>query len=240
LLGAVLDTGTPTIVVLLNGRPFELGAFVGRAAAMIEAWFPGQEGAAAIADIVSGAQTPSGKLTVSFPIAAGAEPIFYNHKPLAPGFPTQDEFGFVFPFGHGLSYTTFTYGDLVLPDSVPVDGTIELSFTIANAGTRSGTEIAQIYVRDPVASITRPVLELKAFARVPLEPGESKRVDVSLPVDQLSFTGVDGHPIVEPGAIEVKVGASSADLRLDGVLHLTGDTRRVGSDRRMSSTVTVR
>jgi beta-glucosidase len=240
LVGAVLDTGTPTIVVLLNGRPFTLGDVAPRAAAIVEAWFPGQDGAAVIADVLTGARNPSGKLTVSFPRAAGAEPIFYNHKPLARGFPSQDEFGFVFPFGHGLSYTTFAYDDLEIASTeVPVDGQITVSFSLTNTGGRAGAEIAQLYVRDPVASITRPVLELKGFTRVELEPGARRRVTFALPVDLLSFTGVDGRRIVEPGLIELKVGASSADIRLDGRVQLRGATRVLHEDRALFSRVDV-
>jgi len=240
LLDAVIETGTPTVVVLLNGRPFALGEFASRAAAIVEAWFPGQDGAEAIAAVVAGEANPSGKLTVSFPRSAGAEPIFYNHKPLARGFPEQDDFGFVFPFGHGLSYTAFDYSDLATGSSeVPVDAEIVVSFLLSNVGRRAGTEVAQLYVRDPVAAITRPVLELKAFARVSLEPGESRRVLVSLPTDILSFTGIDGDRIVEPGVVQIKVGASSADLRLAGEVRLTGETRTVGARRRMSSIVRV-
>jgi beta-glucosidase len=241
LVDAVLDTGTPTIVVLLNGRPFTLGDVASRAAAIVEAWFPGQDGAAVIADVLTGARNPSGKLTVSFPLAAGAEPIFYNHKPLARGFPSQDDFGFLFPFGHGLSYTTFAYDDLQIESiDVPVDGEIVLSFSLSNTGDRAGAEIAQLYVRDPVASITRPVLELKGFARVDLDPGERRLLTFAVPADLLSFTGVDGRRIVEPGLIRLNVGASSADIRLEGNVHLTGATRIVGEHRALFSRVEVR
>ena len=205
LVDAVIDTGTPTVVVLLNGRPFTLGGVAPRAAAIVEAWFPGQDGAAVVADVLTGARNPSGKLTVSFPRAAGAEPIFYNHKPLARGFPSQDEFGFVFPFGHGLSYTTFAYDDFEIDTTeVPVDGEIVVSFTLVEHRRPGRYRVAQLYVRDPVASITRPVLELKGFARVDLEPGERRRVTFAVPADLLAFTGVDGHRIVEPGLDRVE------------------------------------
>jgi beta-glucosidase len=241
LLDAVLATATPTVVVLLNGRPFTLESAASRAAAIVEAWFPGQDGSAVIADVLTGRRNPSGKLTLSFPRAVGAEPIVYNHKALARGFPTQDEFGFVFPFGHGLSYTTFGYSDLEVESAeVPVDGAIVASFTLTNTGDRAGAEVAQLYVCDPVATITRPVLELKGFARVELEPGEQRRVTFTLPTDLLSFTGVDFRRIVEPGTLEVKVGASSADIRLETSVELVGDVRVCGEDRALFTEVELR
>jgi beta-glucosidase len=240
LVDAVLATGTPTVVVLLNGRPFTLGAIAPRASAIVEAWFPGQDGAAAIADVLTGHTNPSGKLTVSFPRAVGAEPITYNHKALASGFPRQDEFGFVFPFGHGLSYTTFEYGPIELASSeVAVDGEIELSFDLTNTGSVAGSEVVQLYVRDPVASITRPVLELKGFARVDLEPGRTRRVEFRLPVDLLAFTGVTFDRVVEPGVIELKLGASSRDIRREASVEVVGQPREVGEDRALFSSVAV-
>jgi beta-glucosidase-like glycosyl hydrolase len=241
LVLAVASTGTPTVVVLLNGRPFTLGAVAPCVAAIVEAWFPGQDGANVIGDVLTGVTNPSGKLTVSFPRAVGAEPIVYAHKPMARGFPTQDEFGFVFPFGHGLSYTTFTYSDLAIDvPAVPTDGRIVVRFDLANTGDRPGIEVVQLYVRDPVASITRPVLELKGFAPVALDPGEKREVTFDIPADLLAFTGVDLDRIVEPGLVEVKVGASSADIRLEGTVELTGPTRVCGEDRALSSVVSVR
>ena len=241
LVDAVIATGTPTVVVLLNGRPFTLAGVAERAAAIVEAWFPGQDGAAVVADVLTGARNPSGKLTVSFPLSVGAEPIFYNYKPLARGFPVQDDFGFVFPFGHGLSYTSFDYSDIELVNAeVPVDGEIVVSFTVRNTGDRAGDEVVQLYVRDRVASITRPSRELKGFGRVSLEPGEQRSVTFTLPTDLLSFTGVDFERIVEPGTIELKIGASSADIRLETTVELTGATRKCDEGRALFSDVTIR
>ena len=240
LVDAVVDTGTPTVVVLLNGRPFTLAGMAARAAAIVEAWFPGQDGAAVVADVLTGARNPSGKLTVSFPLAVGAEPISYNYKPLARGFPVQDEFGFVFPFGHGLSYTTFDYSNLeVVESEVPVDGEVVVSFTVGNTGIRAGDEIVQLYVRDRVASITRPARELKGFARVALEPGQQRTVTFTMPTDLLSFVGVDFTRIVEPGTIELKIGASSADIRLETTVELVGEVRTCGENRALFTGVSV-
>ena len=164
LVDAVIATGTPTVVVLLNGRPFTLAGVARRAAAIVEAWFPGQDGAAVVADVLTGARNPSGKLTVSFPLAVGAEPIFYNYKPLGAGLPGTGRLRLRLPFGHGLSYTSFDYSNIELVNAeVPIDGEVVVSFTVRNTGDRAGDEVVQLYVRDRVASITRPSRELKGF-----------------------------------------------------------------------------
>ncbi|MFN8038200.1 MAG: glycoside hydrolase family 3 N-terminal domain-containing protein [Acidimicrobiales bacterium] len=240
LVDEVLATGTPTIVVLLNGRPFALGDVAGRASAIVEAWFPGQDGAAAVADVLVGATEPAGRTPVTFSRGAGVQPWAYNHKALAPGFPKLPETEPVFPFGHGLSYTTFAYDDLELaPDEVPTDGTITASCTVTNTGDRPGDEVVQLYLHDPVASTTRPVLELKGFARVPLDPGRSARVTFAVPVELAAFSGIDLARIVEPGRLEVAIGASSADLRLRGAVEVVGEVRLVGEDRALTSSSSV-
>jgi beta-glucosidase-like glycosyl hydrolase len=240
LVDAVLGTGTPTVVVLLNGRPFALRRVTERAAAVVEAWFPGQDGAAAVVDVLLGEAEPAGRTTVSFARTAGAMPVTYDHKPMAPGFPPQDEFGSVFPFGHGLTYTTFAYHDLVVaPTEVDVAGTFTVRCTVVNTGTRPGTEVVQLYLADPVASVARPVLQLRGFTRVGLDPGVARTVTFTVPTDLLAFTGLDLRRIVEPGLIRVHVGASSADLRLTGEVTLVGGTREVGEDRELVSEATV-
>jgi beta-glucosidase-like glycosyl hydrolase len=240
LVAAVADTGTPTVVVLLNGRPFALGELVPRVAAIVEAWFPGQDGAGAVVDVLFGEANPGGKTTVSFARTAGAMPSFYNHKPLAGGFPEQDAFGFVFPFGHGLSYTQFDYDDLAIaPGEVAVDGAFTVSCTVTNSGDRTGDEVVQLYTRDIVASVTRPVLELKAFRRISLDPGESVHVAFEVHTDLLAFTGLDLQRVVEPGTVEVKIGSSSADLRLEGSVELVGPARRVAPTRHLVAHSTV-
>jgi len=237
LLDAVLDTGTPTVVVLLNGRPFALPGLAARAAAIVEAWFPGQDGAAAVVDVLLGDVNPGGKTAVSFWPTAGVMPASYHHKFLAQGLAPMPEYQPVFPFGHGLGYTTFAYDDLVVPAAVPADdpgAAVAIECTVTNTGDRTGDEVVQLYCTDPLASVARPVLELKGFRRVTLAPGESVRITFDLPVDVLAFTAMDGRRVVEPGTIEVKVGASSADLRLKGSFELTGAVREVrpGPDRR--------
>jgi beta-glucosidase len=240
LLEAVLDTGTPTVVVLLNGRPPAIPGIARRASAILEAWFPGQAGAGAIADALFGDLVPGGKTTVTFSRGAGVQPCFYNHRELARGIPPLPAYAPVFPFGHGLSYTTFEYEGLeIAPTEIPVDGAVRIACTVRNAGERAGDEVVQLYLRDAVASLARPVRELAGFRRVSLAAGEACRVVFTLHADRLAFTGLDGRRIVEPGRIEVMIGASSADIRLEGHFQLSGALRTVGEDRVLASAVEV-
>ena len=239
LVEAVLATGTPTIIVLLNGRPFGLTDVVAGAGAIVEAWFPGQAGAAAIVDVLLGDENPGGKSPVSFTATAGAQPMFYNHKYLSAGFPRQREYQFVFPFGHGLSYTSFSYADLEVTPEVAVDAAAAISCTITNMGERAGDEVVQLYLNDEYASVTRPLKELKGFIRLALDPGQSRRVTFTVPADLVAFTGLDYRRIVEPGTIKVMVGASSEDIRLTGDFTIVGAVRPVGEDRALVSTVVV-
>jgi len=239
LVEAVLATGTPTIVVLFAGRPYDLTDIANRAKAVLFAGFPGAEGAGAVARVLSGKVNPSGKLTVTFPPSAGAAPIFYNHKPLSGGLPRAEYYWPVYSFGHGESYTTFAYSDLALDKhDWPIGSDLAVSCTVANTGKVAGDEIVQLYVSDPVASIVRPVVELKAFQRVRLAPGERHRVTFTVPSDLMSFTGEDFRRVVEPGEVIVKVGASSADIRLEVRIAMTGVTAVTPPGRRLFSQAT--
>ncbi|MEJ0097053.1 MAG: glycoside hydrolase family 3 N-terminal domain-containing protein [Bauldia sp.] len=239
LVEAVLATGTPTVVVLLAGRPYDLTAIAPRARAVVFAGFPGEEGAGAIARVLSGKVNPSGKLTVTFPASAGSGPMFYNAKVLSGGLPRAEYYKPVFPFGHGLSYTTFAYAGLDVDRSDwPVGGRIRISCTVSNTGTRGGEEIVQLYLSDVVASVVPPVIELKGFHRLALVPGAAKRVTFDVHSDLLSFTGEDFRRIVEPGEIAIRIGASSADIRLETRVHVTGVTTETASDREMFTHVT--
>ncbi|MFJ8495243.1 beta-glucosidase [Streptomyces sp. NPDC094038] len=237
-LEALLATGTPVVLVVVSGRPYALGPYAGRAAATVQAFFPGEEGGPALAGVLSGRVNPSGKLPVQIPRTRGGQPGTYLAPPLggnSEGISNLDPTP-AFPFGHGMSYTTFAYSDLrVSAESMPTDGEIELSCTVTNTGTRAGTEIAQLYYGDPVAQVTRPVSQLAGFIRVPLEAGARARVVFRLHADRTAFTGIDNRRIVEPGEITLAIGSSSTDLPLTGSVHLTGPVRHIGRDRVLST-----
>ena len=171
LLDALLETGTPLVLVVVSGRPYALGRYAGRLAAAVQAFIPGEEGGAALAGVLSGRVVPSGKLPVQVPRSAGAQPSTYLHPVLGgnSGEVSNIDPTPMFPFGHGLSYTTFEYSDFaVSADEVPVDGEVEVSCVVRNAGEREGAEIVQLYIADPVAQVTRPVIQLAGFARAAL------------------------------------------------------------------------
>jgi beta-glucosidase len=241
LLQAVVDTGTPTVVVLIGGRPYNLGGLEERLAAYVMAYAGGQQAGNAIAQVLAGQAEPSGRLTVSVPLNVGAMPYSYNHKLKSGGTPIAFHFGSHYPFGHGLSYTNFEYRKLEVESaSVPMDGEIVLSFEVSNTGSRRGVEVPQLYVRDRLASVVRPLLELKAFQRVELNSGETARVKFRVPVDMLCFTGMAGQRIVEPGMFDLAIGASSADIRARAEIEVTGATRTLPRDWRMESRCEVR
>jgi beta-glucosidase len=237
LLVAVLATGRPVVAVLTSGRPYNLGGLEDRVAAFVWAFAGGQQGGAALVDVLTGRVPASGRLPVSVPRNVGAVPYFYNHKLKSAGTPIARHFGSRYPFGHGLGYTEFAFSDLALePASVDTrSGEIRLWFRVRNTGSRPGVAVPQLYVRDLLASVVRPVKELKAFGRVALRPGESARVAFEVPTDVLCFTGTDGRRIVEPGVHELQVGASSADVRLRASVTLTGSVHVLGRDWRMES-----
>lgn len=242
LLEAVVATGKPVVAVLTSGRPYNLGGLESKVAAQVMAWFGGEQGGIALANVLTGAVEPSGRLTLSIPKSAGASPYFYNHKFKSSGTPIARHFGSNYPFGHGHSYTNFTYSDLILTnESVDIDnGEVEIFFTLRNSGERRGIEIPQLYVRDCVASLVRPVKELKGFGRVELAANESARISFTLPVDMLNFTGLTGVRIVEPGKFNLMIGASSSDIRLKTCVQVIGATRTLECFWRMESTCEVK
>ncbi len=241
LLEAVVATGKPVVVLQTSGRPYVLGGLEKKVAAQVMAYFPGEQGGIAVANVLTGAVEPSGRLTLSVPRSAGAAPYFYNHKFKSSGTPVARHFGSDYPFGHGLGYTTFAYGDLRL-ESGRVDietGTVEVSVVIRNTGPRAGVEVVQLYLRDRLASFVRPVKELKGFARVPLGAGQAARVHFSLPVDMLNFTGAEGVRIVEPGMFDLMVGSSSAVIHARAEVEVTGSLRRLPRNWRMECGVRI-
>jgi beta-xylosidase len=242
LLDELVASGTPVVAVLLSGRPYTLGAAIGRTGAVVQSFFPGEEGGPALAGVLSGRVNPQGRLPVSIPAGPGSQPSTYLAAPLERASdvsnidPTP-----AFAFGHGLGYTTFEWSDLRLRDvAAATDGEIQASLVVRNSGDRAGTEIVQLYLHDPVASVVRPVQRLVGFARVPLAAGASARVEVVVPADLASFTGRDGRRVVEPGALQLRFGASSADVRLTADVELTGPVRVVDHERAMHPRVTVR
>lgn len=258
LASAVLDTGTPTVLVLLTGRPYALGGLAERAAAVVQAFFPGEEGAAAVSGVLTGRVDPVGRLPVSVPRHRGGQPATYLHPTLggrtdvSSTDPTP-----LYPFGHGLTWTSFAYEDLEITSAggsataaaapaggadaatVPTDGVVGIVATVRNTGERAGTEVVQLYLHDPLAPVVRPLRWLAGWARVPLDPGRSARVTFTVHADRTSFTGVDMQRIVEPGGIEVAVGSSSADLPLHGAFDLDGPVRVLGRDRVLTVPVAV-
>ena len=216
LVDALAKTGRPMIVVLVNSKPLVLPASVKKAPAILEAFNPGMEGGRAIAEAVFGHLNPSGKLTISFPVHVGQQPVFYNQVRGQHGHRyadlTQEP---LFPFGHGLSYTTYRYSNVRLASPTLARGqAASVSVDVENAGQRAGDEVVEVYVSDVVTSVTWVSKALKGFARVHLAPGEKKTVTVALPWEAFQLVDADGRSVVEPGEFEVLVGPSSRDRDL--------------------------
>ena len=236
LVKAVLATGTPTVLVTLAGRPYAIGDDV-NCAAIVEAFFLGQRGGQALAEVLTGAVNPSGRLPVSVPRDAGGVPATYLSPPLGRRSDVSNvDTTPAFPFGHGLSYTTFEWTNARAGATEwAVDGEATVQITVRNTGGRTGTEVVQLYLHDPVAQATRPVVRLVGYLRVELEPDEEADVTFVVPADVASFTGAHGRRIVEPGDVELRFGRSSAEVVAALPLCLTGDEREVGHDRRLEA-----
>jgi beta-glucosidase len=216
LASAMLKTGKPFVVLLFNGRPLTINYLNQQAPAIIECWYLGQETGRAVADVLFGKVNPSGKLTITFPRSVGQLPCFYNHKPsrfrnyvLADSMP-------LFPFGFGLSYTTFEYKNLVVPSKkIHANKTFQVSVDITNTGKVNGVEIAQLYIHKKVSVPTRPVKQLIDFARIALISGETKTITFTITPDKLEAYGIDMRRIVQPGDYEIMVGKNSEDVLKD-------------------------
>ncbi|TYL52693.1 beta-glucosidase family protein [Agromyces mariniharenae] len=241
LLEAVLDAGVPTVVTMLAGRPYTLGTAPDRAAAILEAFFAGEEGTRALAGILSGRVEPGGRLPVSVPASAGVHPSTYLASPLDQrnGVSNIDPTP-RYPFGHGLTYTTFEWSDFAGDEAeIGTDGSAAVRLRVRNAGERRGVEVVQLYLHDPVATIVRPVQRLIGFARIELAPGEEADVRFIVPADLASFTVRPGERIVEPGELVLSAGRSSGDLPYAHSVRLTGPIRTVDHTRRLHPEVTV-
>jgi len=245
LVAAIAETGVPTVLLLVNGRPLALSNVADRVPAILEAWLPGEEGGRAVADILFGDVAPAGRLPVTLPRAVGQLPLYYNHKPSGARSQFWGDYADLsttplFPFGHGLSYTSFEYANLALSsERLAATDTLEIAFDLSNAGDRAGEEVAQLYVCDRVASVTRPVKELRGFKRLFLEPGETARVTFSLDLGQLAFHDCEMRYVVEPGEFAIWVGSSSEDLRLEASFAVVGERRLVARGETKPTDVTV-
>jgi beta-glucosidase len=215
LVDAMVATGKPVIAFLFNGRPLAVNHLVAKVPVIFECWYLGQETGRAVADVLFGEVNPGGKLPISFPRSAGHLPVFYNYKPSARRGYLFDDVSPLFAFGYGLSYTTFSIANARLAKRrIKTDGSTTVSVDVTNTGKRAGTETVQMYIRDQVSSVTRPVKELKGFAKVHLEPGETQTVTFAIPADLLKFWDVKMKYVVEPGDFTVMVGSSSRDADL--------------------------
>jgi len=233
LADSILATGTPTATVLLNGRPLAIPGLAEDAPAILEAWYPGTEAGPAVADLLFGDAVPSGKLPVSIPRNVGQVPLYYNH--VSTGRPPRADTDYtsryldtpwtaLYPFGHGLSYTTFAYdAPNVSSDTLVVGDTLTVEVEVTNTGDRTGTEVAQLYVQDPVAKVARPVRELRDFERVTLDPGASQTITFPITMNDLAFVGPTTMRRVDPGRFHLHVGTSSADTQR-ATFHLVGDS----------------
>jgi len=215
----ILDTGVPTVVCLVNGRPLTINTIDEEADAVVEAWYPGEQAGIALAKILFGEVNPSGKLTLSFPKHVGHLPVYYSKKSTATHDYLAEETSPLYPFGYGLSYTDFEYADLTIKQNeINEGGYVELSFNLKNIGKFEAEEIVQLYIRDMVSSVTRPIKELKGFQKVGLKPGRTETVKFKLSTDDLKFYNQQMAYVVEPGEFKIMIGASSEDIRLEGMI----------------------
>ncbi|WP_369054283.1 beta-xylosidase/alpha-l-arabinosidase [Kineococcus terrestris] len=239
---AAQRAGTPSVLVVVSGRPYALGAAADAAGAVLQAFMPGEEGGPALAGVLSGRVAPSGRLPVQVPAQDAPHPGTYLQPKLG-----TDAAGVsslrsepAFCFGHGLTYTEFSYGDLQLgAEEVPVDGAVTVSLTVTNTGGRAGTAVPQLYLSDPVATVVRPVRWLTGFTRVDLEPGQSRRVTFTVHADRTALVDARYRRVVEPGRIDVHAGASAGDTPLTASFTLVGSARVVGHERVMDTPVEV-
>ena len=221
LIRRVSAAGKPTVVVLVGGSAVTMSGWLDSVPAVLDAWYPGEQGGNAVADVLLGAYNPAGRLPITFPVAEGQLPLVYNHKPTGRG----DDYGDLtgqplFPFGFGLSYTSFTYSDLSIDtQQIPPAASAVVRCKVRNTGEVEGDEVVQLYIHDEVASMARPVTELKGFERVRLKPGEVKEVRFTVTPEALSLLDKDLKSVVEPGAFRIMIGSSSKDIRLRKIIH---------------------
>lgn len=223
LIQRIAATGKKTVVLLTGGSAITMNHWIDKVDAVLQTWYPGEQGGHAIADILLGHHNPSGKLPITFPISEAQLPLVYNHAPTGRGDDYVNLSGLpLFPFGYGLSYTQFKYHDLQLErKSMNRSDSSWITCSITNSGTRDGQEIVQLYIRDLLSSVVRPVMELKGFEKVYLKAGETKQVRFLITPELLSMTNLSLEKVVEPGDFRIMIGASSRDIRLKTVLTVT-------------------
>ncbi len=243
LIEAVVATGKPTVVVLINGRPLSIRWEAEHVPAILEAWNPGERGGEAVADVLFGDYNPSGRLAITIPRSMGQLPAYYNYKPSKAYWINRGwthEGGYVdmpgtplYPFGHGLSYTEFRYSNLrVDPSEINAEGDANVSVDVENAGKRAGIETVQLYLHERVAPVSTPVKQLRGFRRVALNPGEKKTVTFTLTPEDLMLLDRDMHWVVVPGTFDIMIGKSSAEISLQGVLEVKGTRKLAGFNSR--------
>ncbi|HET7371731.1 MAG TPA: glycoside hydrolase family 3 N-terminal domain-containing protein [Gemmatimonadaceae bacterium] len=220
VIESVAALGKPTIVVLVGGSAITMSRWMDRVGAIVDAWYPGEQGGRAVADVLFGDYNPAGRTPITWPVSEGQLPLYYDHKPTGRGDDYVDLTGQpLFPFGYGLSYTKFEYSALSIePQQMSASDTAIVRCRVKNTGDRAGDEVVQLYVHDVLASVARPVLQLEGFRRVHLAPGEEREVTFTLSREQLEMLDRDMHWVVEPGSFRALVGASSKDIRLRGEL----------------------
>jgi beta-glucosidase len=240
LVEALVASGVPVVLVLVTGRPYAVDWALSSCAAVVQAFFPGEEGGSAVAGVLSGRVAPSGHLPISLPRSTGAMPYSYLHPRLGgPTDVTSLDNTPPLAFGHGLSYTTFVHEDLVADSRVQAGGTFAVSVRVANTGERQGTDLVQLYAHDPVASVTRPVAQLLAYQRVDLAPGEAVTVQFAVPTTRVAFSDRDLVRIVEPGALELWVGPDCRTRETEAGITILGPKHGVTTSDERWATATV-
>lgn len=220
MIEAIAATGKPVVVVLVGGSAITMNNWIDKVPAIVDVWYPGEEGGHAVADVLFGSYNPAGRLPVTFPVQEAQLPLVYNHKPTGRGDDYNNLSGLpLFPFGYGLSYTTFVYSDSKLSkNSIDKNESTTVLFTITNQGKVDGDEVVQLYIRDQLSSLARPVMELKGFQRIHLHAGESKEVSFIITPEMLLMLDINLKEVVEPGDFRIMVGSSSRDIKLKETL----------------------
>jgi beta-glucosidase len=222
MINRIAETGKPVIVLLVGGSAITMNNWMNNVDAIMNVWYPGVEGGNAVAEVLFGKYSPAGRLPITYPVSEGQLPLFYNHKPTGRGDDYYNLTGQpLFPFGYGLSYTSFEYSAMSIDKPViNVQETTTVKFKVKNTGSFEGDEVIQLYIKDLLASVVRPVLELKGFKRVTLKPGEIKELEFKITPEMLTMLDVDLKPIVEPGGFRIMIGSSSKEIRLRGILNV--------------------